>query len=648
VALSLPVLWTLSLASGQFYGIPPGWRSGTEANIPVACNKGERYWATDSTPGMNSFACTTTGDPGTWTRDIPSGGGTPGYEPNQPLTGCGLEYISLLNFQLGICTYTINGITYTSPLTPITLGASDPTNPRIDLIGVDNTGVVFVTAGTPAASPALPTSDPATQLGLYFVNVAAGATTPTGISLVDIYEENTEWTSAVTANFNAASASNPYRGTTDIEATSAVLTNSVTLTKPAAGTENLQNWNTLIFYVRSKAAWPTGNGSNAARVVNIFWLSGATQIGVPVVLRDGVFGFSSATLGVYQQVSIPLSLFGTGSNTVTTLKFQISGNAGSTSIGFFLDAITLQGGTGSIVLPVTLMNFKGPWSSSTAYVPNDTVVGGGIGYVALLANTNVAVGTASTWTPLAGSGNASISRGAFASVPACSTSQFAYLATDWPGTFHCDGASSGQWLLAGVGAVTPAANFPWTGWINQTSATVVASQGSIILTGTASGGQNMQARYVAVPATPYSVTACFTSLSGEASYSQAGMFVSDGTAATNKLIFWGSIGQVTAGSPGALEVGKWTNFTTFSADYATLLPLAASGTGSRNCFTISDDGTTRKFWYAPTGFSRVLYYSGTHTDFLTPTHVGIVVNSNTSNKIPTGVFDAFTSVAETL
>ncbi len=331
---------------------------------------------------------------------------TPGYSPNQPLAGCAVEYISGLIFNVGSCVFTINGLTYTSPITQVTLTASDPTNPRIDVIGVDNllltSGEVYSEAGIPAGSPAQPDINPATQLGLIQVNVAAGATTPTGISLVSIYEENTEWTTAVTSNLNAASTSNPYRGTKDVEATAAVLGNNVTFTKPAAGTENLANWNTCVCYLRSKAQWATGNsGANAARVLNVSWLNGATAVGVPVIIRDGVFNFSSGTLGVYQQISIPTSLFGTGSNLVTTLKIQVAGNSGSSSIGFYLDACSLQGGAVPILFPTTSMNFKGTWASSAAYSKNDVVVSSDVGYVALTANTNVAVSTTATWARLA-------------------------------------------------------------------------------------------------------------------------------------------------------------------------------------------------------------------------------------------------------
>ncbi len=73
-------------------------------------------------------------------------------------------------------------------------------------------------------------------------------------------------------------------------------------------------------------------------------MNGSNQVGQIVNLRDGQFGFASSTTSVYQQVAIPVSLFGANSSAVTSVKFQITGNGGTTSIGFYLDGISLQSG----------------------------------------------------------------------------------------------------------------------------------------------------------------------------------------------------------------------------------------------------------------------------------------------------------------
>lgn len=335
----------------------------------------------------------------------PGGSTSPGYPANQPVSGCGVEYVSGLTFVVGPCIYTIGGTQYTiATHTTVTLAAADVTNPRIDVIYVDNTGVASKLTGTPAASPAQPTVDYSTQLPLNLILVAANATTPTGITATTIYDENTEWTSTCSAHLTCASTNNPFRGTKDIEATAAVFGNNVTLVKPAAGTVDLSTQNTLIFYIRSKAAWPSGNGngSNGLRTLSLFWLNGSTQVGVQVVLKDGAFGFTSSTTATYQQIAIPISLFGTGSNLVTTLKAQVTGNGGSSSFGWYLDSVSLQSGQAPLSLPTTLMNFKGTWNATANYNANDTVVSSGCGYAALAPNTNISVTTAATWASLCG------------------------------------------------------------------------------------------------------------------------------------------------------------------------------------------------------------------------------------------------------
>lgn len=70
IQLLLPLVLAAS-AFGQFYGVPPGVRSGTVAAIPATCNIGNWYWATDASPGANLYFCTALN---TWT--VAGGGGT--------------------------------------------------------------------------------------------------------------------------------------------------------------------------------------------------------------------------------------------------------------------------------------------------------------------------------------------------------------------------------------------------------------------------------------------------------------------------------------------------------------------------------------------------------------------------------------------
>jgi hypothetical protein len=234
---------------------------------------------------------------------------------------------------------------------------------------------VVVVPGTPAASPAYPSLDASTQLGIIFVTVAANATTPSNITVNTIYDENTEWTSTCTAHFNCASTNNPYHGTKDIEATAAVVGNSVTLVDPGAATVDLATQNGALFYIRSKGAWPTGtSGTTAARYLNIFWKNGSTVKGSVVTLRDGAFGFSSANISAYQQIYISAAAFGIFGIPVTSFEVQVAGPTGTSNIGFYIDWINLQSGVSPIPNASTITNFRGTYNTTTAYNPNDEVV----------------------------------------------------------------------------------------------------------------------------------------------------------------------------------------------------------------------------------------------------------------------------------
>lgn len=401
-----------------------------------------------------------------------SGGGS-GNLPNQTISGCGVEDIpTTLNVTVGACNYTIAGVSYSSPITNLTFTMPDMTFGRIDGIIVDNTGTASVLTGTPGATPLNPTVDPTTQLALTFMLIPANGTAPSGVAVTTLYDENTEWTCGPSANINCASTSNPYHGTKDIEATSAVLTNNFTLIKPAAGTVDLSTQNNLIFYIRSKAAWPTGNGgANAARFLSLFWLNGSTQVGNTIILRDGAFGFSSSTTGAYQQINIPVGLFQTGSNVVTTLKVQVSGNSGTSTIGWYIDEVTLQSGFNPPSVPSTLMNWRGTWNSTSAYNPNDQVVSGGVGYVALAANTNVAVTTTATWAPLGNIRTIGANFGSFQSgATALSASSTACVPTYFSGTIQAVeiiGDVSGSATID----VKTVAHSSWTGTASTSSIT---------------------------------------------------------------------------------------------------------------------------------------------------------------------------------
>lgn len=346
--------------------------------------------------------------------------GTNGYSPNQMTSGCGIHWTSNYNFTVGACSYFIGNVQYASAITNETLAAADPSNNRLDTFFVDNTGSVGVITGTPAATPVVPSVDPTTQLFIGFVQVDAGSTAPSTITTDNIFDECTEWTEAKSGSpINTCSTNNPYHLTKDVEATTAVIGNYIQFTKPASGTVDLATRNLLILYLRSKATWST------TRSLTVQWYNGSTAKGLPVVIQDGQFGFSSAKTSAYQQISIPTSLFAANGIPVTTVRLTVSGPSGAATIGWYLDYIFLQGGISGPVLPSNLMVFRGTYSATTAYNPNDVVVSGNVTYVCIVPNINQAVSSTTYWQPFnVDASNASnISSGTLASARLPSTAK---------------------------------------------------------------------------------------------------------------------------------------------------------------------------------------------------------------------------------
>jgi len=297
----------------------------------------------------------------------PSYSGQSGRIPAVKSTEDGLEFIDppvpsaqtrLLTpgsvFWLGtgydfICTaatYLINGIAFASPDTTFTLDPSDPTNDRIDVIAVDDTGAVVIITGVPGGPPVEPQVDPAHQLRITSIDVDAASTEPS-VTNEELYLENTEWTSATNSpgTINLASTNNPHTGTKCIEATAAANNNRFDLTKPS-GDVSLDDFTLLVFYIRSKASWAS------PKSISIFWMNGVTNVGTSVALKHGQFNFDSSQTSAYQLIAIPTSLFNTAGAPVTKLRAVVSGGGGT--IGWYIDDIVLQAG---VIIPTGVSKF---------------------------------------------------------------------------------------------------------------------------------------------------------------------------------------------------------------------------------------------------------------------------------------------------
>jgi len=273
--------------------------------------------------------------------DAGGGGGSGGNTSGTFLVSGGIiTWLTGYDFRVSAALYFIQNVQYNSPETVITLDAANPTNPRLDAIGVNASSAVFKKTGTPAVNPSEPEIDPATQLKLGIVLVQAASTAPT-ITTEVLYADAAgspaewNWTTSGTG-WNTSSTNNPKPPSTkDIEAT-AVAVSAYVQAQKGTGTVIPYNFNNLILYIRSKAAWSNGRG------LTITLRNAGVQIGNPVTInRTGTFGFDSSITADYQLVAIPVTTFAIPSgSTIDQVRISVFGGGQ----GFYLDAIEFQGG----------------------------------------------------------------------------------------------------------------------------------------------------------------------------------------------------------------------------------------------------------------------------------------------------------------
>jgi hypothetical protein len=213
--------------------------------------------------------------------------------------------------------------------------------------------------------------------------------------------------------------------------------------------------------------------------------------------------------------------------------------------------------------------------------------------------------------PSAGGGG--ITYGTLASLPGTpAASGTLYVCTDSPYDF----LSNGSVWLAYVNSqpVTQPilANFTWA---NQGTSTSDITKGGIYITAPAVAGDNIRFLSIATPSTPYTITAGML-VSATSNNPYFGIGWSDGT--KYAVLIVGGL---------AISVTKYTNVTTFSAQYT-----ASAGANLTNLLwlRITDDGTNRIAYISTNGQFWIQFHSVARTDFLTPTRVGFLCSSQSA------------------
>jgi hypothetical protein len=239
-----------------------------------------------------------------------------------------------LTFNVTAANYVINKIKYTSAAGSITLNTADATNPRYDVIAVDNTGAIIKITGTPAVNPVIPQVNPNTQLLLTSVYLPAGAVIPPNINQNIIYDENTEVYTGAAGNglpviFNQSTV--VYHGAVAINAGASSTFGDIDFTRNS-GQDTASKYGTLTLFVKLKLPF------DANTLLTVYFYKDNTPISQSYTLK-----LNNNDVTNWQNISIPISSFSfiNGlSSAFNKIKIRALGN----NQGFYLDYIQFQSG----------------------------------------------------------------------------------------------------------------------------------------------------------------------------------------------------------------------------------------------------------------------------------------------------------------
>ena len=228
--------------------------------------------------------------------------------------------------------------------------------------------------------------------------------------------------------------------------------------------------------------------------------------------------------------------------------------------------------------------------------------------------------------------NAGVFSGTFASRPAAAAGNAGahYFCTDCDAVYKSDGSAWTKIRCAGLGA--PGLGDPPSSGLSTTtmgSATVSADLDGRVMVAPNASGDNWRVEYKALsPTSNYTARALFRPRLQSGTFCSGGLVLFESS--SGKLI---SFNYNLVSGTWTLVANKYTNATTFSAQYATT-PMGILTTGSDHSgypplLQIRDDGTNRHFEYSFTGEDWQELGSGvSRTDFLTPSHIGWGLNNN--------------------
>lgn len=249
-------------------------------------------------------------------------------------SGTGLVY------DVSTLEYFFNG-NKTSTATQVTLGASDPSNNRFDVVVVNEAGVVSVIQGTASASPEMPPI-PETELMVSAILVEAGSVAPTILSeAIYLDDPTTNWTFSTyttgsptgTIIFNGTTT--PKQGIHCIEANADQRLGARFVRSTSF---DAYQYSMFSVWVRFTSAVAPNNALNVR-----FENSGGSLVGNTVNLFN--FGLQRNIINTWQLVVIPLTSFGSLPSTVKGFRTIMTGGTVGVPRQWDIDYMHLTNGS---------------------------------------------------------------------------------------------------------------------------------------------------------------------------------------------------------------------------------------------------------------------------------------------------------------
>lgn len=161
-----------------------------------------------------------------------------------------------------------------------------------------------------------------------------------------------------------------------------------------------------------------------------------------------------------------------------------------------------------------------------------------------------------------GGGGSRVFAGTFASLPACSTTEYVYSVLSSPLVGFCDGASNLTWRARGESLPSLLDFATLTNFTNDSAPSAWSTVNGVVVGATVSdAGTNLRLAGITPPAEPYTVTVFVQTYAVPgAGNSYAGLYVRNSTNGRIENTYFLS-GN---GGPGFLQTTRWTNATTFS------------------------------------------------------------------------------------